>query len=302
MSILNLAFATALALSIGMAHAAYTPSALRATGIPLTQLVLYDQSNATITVIGEITPTLLQSFRAQIVQHPDVTQLYIDSGGGTITSAIDMARILYERDISLVVDGRCLSACANFLFAAARRKSVLPGSIIGIHETTVSYVDQRAEDIPKSTSGHEADKVLRPALSADHLKQWNELQRKEKDFYRDFGIRQDLHSAYANYVSNRKKLLGVSNIDTIPGNLLCPRLRSWALSKDQLVWMGVKGIDRFWFPQNDMEKQRLSKTLGLSPDSLYVGSSHNLQQYCTGFSKSGLARQWYGLRTLIKGL
>ncbi|NHZ37178.1 hypothetical protein [Massilia rubra] len=301
MGIWKIGCAAALALNMGTAHAVQTPASLRAAGLPISNLVLLDEGNASMTVIGEITPALLASFRAIIVEHPEVTQLYIDSQGGELPSALEMARIIDQRNLSLVVDGRCFSACANYLFVAARRKSVLPGSMVGIHELSATYVDAHDNSLRKIASGHEADREMQTAFSADRLKQWHEARRQEQDFYRDFGIRQDLHNAYADYVSNRKKSLGVRNINIVAGNPQCPRLRSWILSREQLSAIGVKGIERFWFPRNDREKQGLYKAFGLPPDSLYVGSPANLRQYCTGFAGSAMVRQWYALHDLIKG-
>ena len=47
--------------------------------------------------------------------------------------------MIRQRKLRLVVDGRCLSACANYLFPAAIRKAVLPGSVVAIHGLSTLY-------------------------------------------------------------------------------------------------------------------------------------------------------------------
>jgi hypothetical protein len=301
MAIWKLVAAAALALNMGMARAEYTPGDFRAKGIPMPHLVLVDGSTASITFIGDIDPISLASFRALLADNPRVRRVYIDSPGGQLPSALAMARLIDERNLALVVDGRCFSACANFVFVAARRKTVLPGSMVGIHEMWSPYIDPREKNMLKSASGNEAEKELRALYGAERMKGWEQSLRQGQEFNREFGIRQELHEAYAEYVSNRKKSLGRSDINAVAGNPHCPRLRIWLLNRQQLAAIGVKGIDDFWFPRSEQEKQQAYKLSGLPPDSLYLGEAAPLQAYCKGFGGSAVVRQWYALRGLFKG-
>lgn len=296
MAMWKIAATAVLALTMGTARAGYMPSDFRAKGIPMPNLVLVDGKTDSITFIGDIGVASLASFRALVKENPKVTRVYIDSTGGQLLSALEMARIIYERNLALVVDGRCFSACANLIFVAARRKTVLPGSMVGIHEMSAVYVNPRKKDILVAASGNEAEQELRTAYSEDRMTAWYESLRKWQDFNREFGIRQELQEAYAQYVSNRKKSLGLSEINAVAGNPYCPRLRMWLLNREQLVAIGVKGIDAFWFPQTDMEMQSLYKISELPPGSLYVGQPAPLQAYCKGFGGSAVVRHWYALR------
>lgn len=296
MAIWKSAAAAALALTMGTAHAEYMPSAFRAKGIPMPNMVLVDGKTASITFIGDIVAASLASFRAMVNENPRVTRVYIDSQGGELPSALEMARIIHDRNLTLVVDGRCFSACANFVFVAARHKTVLPGSMVGIHELSVTYVDPREKDVLKIASGNEAEKQLRSLGNAEHLKRWEESMRRSREFNHEFGIKQNLHEAYAEYISNRKRSLGLSDIHPVAGNPLCPRLRMWLLDREQLAAIGVTGIDGFWFPRTDREKQDLYKTAAVPPGSLYVGQPAPLQSYCKGFGGSAVVRHWYAVR------
>lgn len=59
--------------------------------------------------------------------------LRIDSGGGEIMSSMRIGGALFERRMDVVVRNLCLSSCANYVFPAAVRKVIEPGSIVAWH-------------------------------------------------------------------------------------------------------------------------------------------------------------------------
>lgn len=63
----------------------------------------------------------------------DESLVVVNSQGGDISSALDMADFILARHASIVVDGFCASSCANYLFPAGVMKYVLDGSVLGFH-------------------------------------------------------------------------------------------------------------------------------------------------------------------------
>ncbi len=59
--------------------------------------------------------------------------MVIASDGGEVTAAIRLARAIRARGLLLVVDDRCISSCANFLFPAARTKAVAERALLIFH-------------------------------------------------------------------------------------------------------------------------------------------------------------------------
>ncbi|MBC5764942.1 hypothetical protein [Ramlibacter albus] len=59
--------------------------------------------------------------------------LRIDSSGGEIMSSMRIGRALHDRRMDVVVRNLCLSACANYVFAAAARKTIEPNSVVAWH-------------------------------------------------------------------------------------------------------------------------------------------------------------------------
>lgn len=64
---------------------------------------------------------------------PRTRTLIVNSVGGEVSAALDMAEEIERRGLRVVVDGACASSCANYLFAAAVERIVLPGSVLLWH-------------------------------------------------------------------------------------------------------------------------------------------------------------------------
>lgn len=64
---------------------------------------------------------------------PQTSIIQIDSEGGDTAEALNIAELMKARKIELVVDGVCLSSCANYLFVAAETRKILSGSVVGWH-------------------------------------------------------------------------------------------------------------------------------------------------------------------------
>lgn len=68
-----------------------------------------------------------------LLADPGLAAMVVTSDGGEVTSAVRLARAVRARGLLLVVRGRCISSCANFLFPAARSKAVAPNGLVIFH-------------------------------------------------------------------------------------------------------------------------------------------------------------------------
>ena len=237
-----------------------------------------EQESMELVLTGTIDAGMAQAVKDLSGRYP-IRAVVVDSYGGNIDSAMDIAAILRAKKLDLIVDGRCLSACANYLFPAAARKTVLPGSVVGIHNIRAIYQDKGAVALVPAT---DAARLFQSRGDMGSLEQFQRTQRREQAFYRDLGIRQDNYQAYLRYLANRKANFGTETIApreaTHDG---CPPVEMWALDRAQLEAMGVQGIGEFWFPATDAEKQALALDLALSPTFLYYGSAKGMAQLCS---------------------
>jgi hypothetical protein len=65
--------------------------------------------------------------------------LTINSPGGAEGPTLELARMIQDRGISLVVDGICASACAQILAPAAPRVTLTEGSLIAFHGSIIGW-------------------------------------------------------------------------------------------------------------------------------------------------------------------
>lgn len=80
---------------------------------------------------GVINRASADSFLALSI--PDDTLLVLNSGGGDVASALDMAERILNLHLPVVVFHSCLSSCANYLFPSGATKVVLPDSYVAWH-------------------------------------------------------------------------------------------------------------------------------------------------------------------------
>ncbi|MFC3176426.1 hypothetical protein [Undibacterium amnicola] len=86
---------------------------------------------ATVSYQGEIVKGSFQALLAHLT--PETTTLRVRSSGGDGEEAMLIGNQIIDQNLSLVVDGYCMSSCANYLFLAARKKSLLVDSVLGFH-------------------------------------------------------------------------------------------------------------------------------------------------------------------------
>ena len=97
------------------------------------------EATASFSLIGPITRDASDSFRKVVATaSPQVRWLVVDSPGGDVEAALDMANLMHAKGISIYVRGHCASSCANYLFIAARSKVLGPNAIVGWHGSPAS--------------------------------------------------------------------------------------------------------------------------------------------------------------------
>lgn len=81
---------------------------------------------------GEITPEDIEALRAVLRSHQGLTKLRLNSAGGSIWAAEDMARIVTDFDLDTEMDDECSSSCVT-VFLGGKARSMTRGSRIGLH-------------------------------------------------------------------------------------------------------------------------------------------------------------------------
>lgn len=112
------------------------------------ETLYFDTENATDTEAGEIVTEDIDLFREVLQANPQVTELILNSGGGSIYASSEIAWIVTDVGLDTTVDGECVSACVDIFLAGDRRRMTL-GSKIGFHRRSWSpdSVESYYEDL-----------------------------------------------------------------------------------------------------------------------------------------------------------
>jgi hypothetical protein len=64
--------------------------------------------------------------------------IVITSQGGDASSAMDLAQLIYDRNIHVRVEKYCLSACAQYILPSAKTIEFIDKPIVGLHQSPIS--------------------------------------------------------------------------------------------------------------------------------------------------------------------
>lgn len=120
---------------------------------------------------------------------PGTTLLRVTSVGGSSEEAMIMGRFIHDKGLDIEVVRGCASSCANYLFPAARHKTITAGAILGyhgtMHLTELAGVDSLREDLTASgMTPAEVEKQL-PGMRDDVVR----IAKMESDFTAYIGIK-----------------------------------------------------------------------------------------------------------------
>jgi hypothetical protein len=110
----------------------------------------------------------------RLLENPKITRLVITSRGGIVPAALDMAQAIHERALDVEVPTACFSSCANYIFPAARRKTLGRLGAVAWHGnmTHVLYLHQTGQG----------------KWSESQLESAREFARREEAFFRRTGV------------------------------------------------------------------------------------------------------------------
>jgi ATP-dependent protease ClpP protease subunit len=92
----------------------------------------------TLKLEGEITQLRASEFESLMSQDIKIDEIILNSGGGDEIAAIHIGNIIRQKKINVRVSGRCLSACFQYIFLQANRKTISPESIVALHSNSKS--------------------------------------------------------------------------------------------------------------------------------------------------------------------
>jgi hypothetical protein len=130
---------------------------------------------STLRFEGAITAQSWNGFAA--IVDASTRRIVVNSGGGDVAAAVRVAQRIRAAHIELVVDGYCLSSCANY-WAVASPNTTLQDGVIGYHGNLTGCVQLSgglapyvAKDLPRDASQEKLDQVAAQVRDAIALEE-----------------------------------------------------------------------------------------------------------------------------------
>ena len=215
-------------------------------------------SGATLRIAGTIMTGDADKVRA--LMGPGIERVVVKSGGGNAEEGIAIGELLLGRDVQVVVDSFCMSACANYIFTSGRHRTVLSNSVLCFHggtPQTEADIRQFIAFLAESTT--HAAPILR--RDVDLLLQ-SQAANVSAAAQREVALLGNAHVDEA--------LLGNSRIRMIPRNLVqrAPMSTQTYLRRMEVAWcpspqmLKRYGVDteNMWYPVTEESLYRLGRS------------------------------------------
>ncbi|NVK13390.1 MAG: hypothetical protein HWE35_04355 [Rhodobacteraceae bacterium] len=95
--------------------------------------LVYDTETDVTGDLAEMTEEDVSNLRDILKKSPEVTELQLNSVGGSVYAGEEIAGLVLEYELDTLVDGTCISACVDVFLAGGRRRMTI-GSSIGFHQ------------------------------------------------------------------------------------------------------------------------------------------------------------------------
>lgn len=136
-------------------------------------------SDSTVRLSGDIQKGDFEKY-LQIVK-TGYSKLELQSFGGVPLTALKIAEDIAKRNVEVVIDGYCFSACANYLALAGKRLTVRCDSLLGWHGSPTNESDEEA--LRNSIAqGHPKE------LTTIYVKWISEFRDREQRFFKAVGV------------------------------------------------------------------------------------------------------------------
>lgn len=239
-------------------------------------LIFVNEPQKQIRLIGDIYPSSVEILIKILTENTDIKEVSVDTAGGDVKSALRIAKILKTKDLMLIVNGKCFSACALFLFPSAPRKKIMPQSLVAIHgfRYWINKGSTRQEiqtnELPgMSSSVAQAQPYIEYKKIVEDLNEFYFLSKINVSYIKSFNDFLSRKNSY--FLTLRKTVDDVKN---------CPDIEFWSMDQRKLEEFGVRGIVFAWYPNNAQEKDELFKKLNLESIKFFWGGKEEIDDFC----------------------
>lgn len=239
-------------------------------------LIFVKPSQKQIRLIGDIYPSTVEILSKILTENSDIEEVSVDTTGGDVKSALRIANILKAKDLGLIVNGKCFSACALFLFPSAPRKKIMPQSLVAIHgfRYWINIGNSKQE-----IQTHELHEMASSSVQTGTYIEYKKIAESLDEFYLQSQINvtyiksfNDFLERRVTYFSNLKK--------NVNGAGNCPAVEFWSMDQRKLEEFGVKGIEIAWYPNSVQERNELLRRFNIENRKVFWGNKEDIDNFC----------------------
>ncbi|MGX5914537.1 hypothetical protein ACR0ST_07380 [Aliidiomarina sp. Khilg15.8] len=112
-----------------LAAATFLLSACSSTPDAPEDLAQIDTDGSLLIIEGYINQATVDRIRQLSTDH-EFSRLRVNSPGGDPLANIQLGGWIHRRQLDIEIQEQCLHSCANYLFTAAKRKTIYPGAVV----------------------------------------------------------------------------------------------------------------------------------------------------------------------------
>lgn len=170
-----------------------------------------------VVVTGEIDSKSPKIFADAMKE--SIRRIHLRSGGGDTAAAMEIGREIHRRGLDVIIDGICASSCANYLFVAGKKKSVVAGGYLLLHGAPSFRPLTTQTSFPNATAVRFASEKLASfpyaslSETAPHTSFYeSEILEKMKSYQREARLRIESEEKYFDALGVSLDILDFSNV------------------------------------------------------------------------------------------
>ncbi len=195
----------------------------------------------TVVIDGYLNHNAFIRFRSEIVGKEDeIKAVRINSDFGLTHQAILIGFWIYDNDIDVVVDGVCISACANYIFTAGKNKIIEDFAIVGWRDSPQMQVYEAR------SLGISVEELIRRDVSEDPSGTGEPISEQEREKltlqYFESGIEQE--QKFLDWIGLQEDALvyGFRDVDFDAEFLPLHLFEGWTFSIEDMAKLGIENV------------------------------------------------------------
>lgn len=198
--------------------------------LPLQIMAAVSLNENTIEYTGEISDAQNARFKELLNSNIDrIASITVTSGGGNINAGMDLAELIFNNQLDIIIPTFCFSSCANYLIPAANKKTFGTNAVIGWHGDAASarWRDADIDAMVSSLTGREKHtKWL--ALREKYDQIIEQAKERETALYKKWQVNPDIMR------------LGLKG--NVKDAVLANNARGWTYSIDAMAFFGLSNL------------------------------------------------------------